>query len=282
MKNITKMIGLLTLIAFSFFYSDKVISVIKEQDPIMIELENIKEEYYTPATDAVIEDDTIIPGLYGKQINIDKSYSNMKTIGKFTTSAIEYENIIPNITVAKNKDKYIIAGNPSKQMVSLVFILNSDNYFNKLETIIENKNIEVNYFLDYNYLVKNSTKIKNINNNEIYSYGSNGEYTPDNLLFSNNLINRITNNNTIYCLTKTKNKKVLSLCSSYDLYTVIPSIKVIGDPYSDVKNNLKSGSIILLNIDNKTLNQLEIIIDYIQGKGLTISPLSKLLNEEEK
>ena len=100
-------------------------------------------------------------------------------------------------------------------------------------------------------------------------------------MFSNNLINRITNNNTIYCLSKTKNKKVLSLCSSYDLYTIIPSITVIGDPYSDVKNNLKSGSIILLNIDNKTLNQLEIIIDYIQGKGLKIATLSKLLSEEE-
>lgn len=281
MKNITKMIGLLTLIAFSFFYSDKVITVIKEQDPIMIELENIKGKYYTLATDAVIEEDTIIPGLYGKQINIDKSYSNMKTIGKFTANAIEYEEIIPNVTLKKNKDKYIIAGNPEKQMVSLIFILNSDNYFNKLETIIKNKNIEVNYFVDYNYLVKNSTEIKNINNNEIYSYGNNGEYTPDNLLFSNNLINRITNNNTIYCLSKTKNKKVLSLCSSYDLYTIIPSITVIGDPYSDVKNNLKSGSIILLNIDNKTLNQLEIIIDYIQGKGLKIATLSKLLSEEE-
>ena len=32
MKNIIKMIGLFTLIGFSFFYTDKVIEVIREED----------------------------------------------------------------------------------------------------------------------------------------------------------------------------------------------------------------------------------------------------------
>lgn len=280
MKNITKIIGLFTLIAFSFFYTDKVITVIKEQDPIMMELDSMKDTYLTPAVDATIEEDTIIPGLSGRKINIDKSYSNMKTIGKFTSSAIVYEEVVPNINLEQNKDKYIIKGNNNKQMVSLLFILNSDNYLDKLESILKNKNVSANYFVDYNYLIKNSTKIKNLTTNEIYSYGNNGEYSPDNLLFSNNLINRITNNNAVYCLAKSKNNSTISLCSSYDLYTIIPSIISIGDPYSDVKNNLTSGSIILLNMDNKTLNQLDIIIDYIQGKGLKIGTLSTLLSEK--
>ena len=47
-----------------------------------------------------------------------------------------------------------------------------------------------------------------------------------------------------------------------------------------VKNNLKSGSIILLELNQETLKELSIIIDYIKGKGLSISPLSKLLSED--
>lgn len=280
MKNITKMIGLFTLIAFSFFYTDKVITVIKEQDPIMIELESVKDTYITNATDAIVGNDTIIPGLSGRQINIEESYNNMKTIGKFTASAIVYEDILPNVNLEDNKDKYIVKGNNNKQMVSLIFILNSDTYLNKLETILTNKNVSANYFVDYNYLIKNSTKIKNLKDREFYSYGNNGEYSPDNLLFSNNLINRITSNQANYCLATEKNSSILSLCTSQDLYTIFPNIIGKKDAYSNIKNNLTSGSMILLNMDNKTLNQLDTIIDYIEGKGLKIAALSNLLSEK--
>ena len=43
MKSIVKLIGLLVLIGFSFFYTDKVIEVIREEDEIMIILSS-KEE----------------------------------------------------------------------------------------------------------------------------------------------------------------------------------------------------------------------------------------------
>ena len=47
MKNIIKLTGLVTLILFSFFYTDKVIEVIREEDSIMIEL---KEMELKPST----------------------------------------------------------------------------------------------------------------------------------------------------------------------------------------------------------------------------------------
>ena len=43
MKETIKMIGLITLICFSFFYTDKVINVINEQDPIMIKINEVKQ-----------------------------------------------------------------------------------------------------------------------------------------------------------------------------------------------------------------------------------------------
>ena len=45
MKNIIQMIGLITLICFSFFYTDKVITILNEQDPIMITIMEEKDKY---------------------------------------------------------------------------------------------------------------------------------------------------------------------------------------------------------------------------------------------
>ncbi len=56
------------------------------------------------------------------------------------------------------------------------------------------------------------------------------------------------------------------------MYVVIPSI--VGD-YLDIKNNLTNGSIILLN----DMNNLDIIVKYINSKGYMIVPLEELLTE---
>ena len=127
--------------------------------------------------------------------------------------------------------------------------------------------------------MSNTTKIKELNEQEFYSYGEKGKYTPDTLLFSNNLISRISNNNANLCLSIEKEKKVLELCSKNDLYTIVPNIVGGDSPYERIKNHLSSGSIILLNINQDTLNELEIIIDYIKGKGLKIVGLTRLINE---
>ena len=138
-------------------------------------------------------------------------------------------------------------------MVSLILLLDSNKYLDKIEKIVDSKGITVNYFINYGYLISNSTKIKDMINQEFYSYGENGTYTPDNLLFSNNLISRISNNNANLCLAIDKEKNILELCSKNDLYTITPNIIVEEHPYDTVKNNLTSGSMILLKMNNETI-----------------------------
>ena len=280
MKSIIKMIGLFALIGFSFFYTDKVIEVIREEDEIMIELTSVIDIYKVEPVNATIVGNTIIPGLEGRTINITKSYNKMKFNGLFNKNLIIYDNILPDTSIQNNKDKFIVKGNNNKQMISLIFILDNDKYFSTINNILNSKEVIANYFVDYFYLINNSTMIKEIESHEFYSYGDNGEYTPDNLLFSNNLLSRIRNKEAIYCLSSNMNKDVLSLCRKNNLYTITPTI--IGDknPYTMVKNNLSSGSIILLNMNNETVNELSTIIDYIKGKGFKIGALSTLLSED--
>lgn len=280
MKNIIKLTGLITLIIFSFFYTDKVIEVIREEDSIMIELKGLEEGYKVNPVNASIVSNTIIPGINGKNINLDKSYKEMKSIGVVNKSMLIYDTIKPTISITNNKDKFIIKGNANKQVVSLIFIIDNDKYLSNLETISKTKNITINYFVDYNYLINNTTKIKEMTNSEFYSYGDGGKYTPDNLLFSNNLITRISKNEANLCLDSTMSNQIIDLCSKNNLYTITPSIVAEKNTYKTIKENLSSGSLILLNKNKETINNLNTIIDYIEGKGLIIGGLSRLITEE--
>ena len=280
MKNIIKLTGLITLIIFSFFYTDKVIEVIREEDSIMIELKGLEESYKVNPVNASIVSNTIIPGINGKNINLDKSYKEMKSIGVVNKSMLIYDTIKPTISITNNKDKFIIKGNANKQVVSLIFIIDNDKYLSNLETISKTRNITINYFVDYNYLINNTTKIKEMTNSEFYSYGDGGQYTPDNLLFSNNLITRISNNEANLCLDSTMSNQIIDLCSKNNLYTITPSIVAEKNTYKIIKENLSSGSLILLNKNKETINNLNTIIDYIEGKGLIIEGLSRLITEE--
>ena len=280
MKNILKIVGLFVLMGFSFFYTDKVLEVIREEDNIMIELNNVKDLYKIEAVSANVVSNTIIPGVNGRVVNIDKSYKEMKSIGKFNKNSIIYDIVRPSVSTLNNKDKFIIKGNSMKQMVGLVFLVDDNKYLDKINKISIDSEVVFNYFVDYEFLIDNTTLIKEMSNSEFYSYGNNGKYSPDNLLFSNNLISRISGNEAVYCLSSNMDLDVLNLCNSNNLYTLVPSVIAFDNMYSEVSKNLESGSIILFEINKDTVNNLDIIVNYIKGKGLKIGGLSDLLSEE--
>ena len=46
-------------------------------------------------------------------------------------------SVKPKISIEKNYNKYIIAGNPKKNMVSLLFLVEDNNNTLKIEKILE-------------------------------------------------------------------------------------------------------------------------------------------------
>ena len=129
MKNIVKSIGLITLICFSFFYTEKVIDVVNEQDDIMIKIKEVKDNYKIDSVDATISENTIIPGINGREVDIEKSYQNMKQIGIFNENYFVYKEVSPKDKLEDNYDKYIINGNLTKKYISLIFIVNISIFF---------------------------------------------------------------------------------------------------------------------------------------------------------
>lgn len=270
--KIIKLLGLLCLICFTFFYTEKIITVTINQDEIMIKLKEIEPNYKIEPINAIIKEDTIIPGNIGSYIDIDNSYKEMKKIGYFNESLITTTNIYPEISIYNNYNKYIINGNIYNKSISLIYIINNDKTIDNILNIIKNKNIPITFFIDSTFLNNNIDIIPKIKNYEIYNYGNNGNYTKDNLIITNNIINNKSNNNSQYCLFLTKNEISLNNCANNKMLSIIPSMN---GAYNEVKNNLKNGSIILIN----NTQELPNIIEYIKSKGYQILPLSKTIKE---
>jgi len=264
MKKLIRIFFLLFVVCFSFFYTDKIIDLINKNNPLMIEISNVKSDYDIIPVNAVIDDDTIIPGVKGRNLDIDKSYENMKISGIFREDALVFRDLFPSDSLKDNKDKYIIKGNQIKNEVAVIIVFNN-NYIDKI-----NELQEVTVFVNHKDL--NINNINMLKDKEVYTYGNNGVYMEEALVSDNTLINRLSNNESKYCLTKNKNDSVLDICSKNNMYTVIPNI--VGG-YYNVKKDISNGSIILLD----SLNNVNDIIKYIRSKGYDIVTLSKLLSE---
>lgn len=264
MKKIIEGLSLLFLVCFSFFYTDKVINMINEKDPLMEEIVNVMSNYEVLPVNAILDGDTVIPGIKGIQVDTERSYDNMKLGGIFREDSLIFKDLYPTNSLKDNIDKYIIKGNGYKKKVAILTVFNN-NYIDNINKI---KNITI--FMNHKDLTVSNVNL--LKENEIYTYGNNGLYNEEILTSDNALINRLSNNKSIYCLTKTKENDILKLCSNNNMYTVIPNI--IGN-YYDIKSGLSNGSIIFLN----NLDDIDIIIKYIESKGYEIVSLSELLSE---
>ena len=132
-KNISIVLSLV-LIVFSFYYTNNIVKISKKNDPIMIELMNYYNEYDDIKQEAIIENGNIIPGINGENIDIDKSYSNMKRKGEFDEKLLVFKETNPKEELNNNYDKYIVSGNKTKSNISIIFII--DNFSNIKEILM--------------------------------------------------------------------------------------------------------------------------------------------------
>lgn len=280
MKKFFSYLGIFCLLLVSFFYTEKTVSVVKEYDDVMIQIKEYSLNNKKEPINAYIDGNTIIPGIMGYQVDINKSYHNMKRYGKFDNSLLEYENILPSVTMNNNKDKYIISGNPDKRLVSLIFIVDENSDIGSILSILNKDNIKANFFINDKWLENNSHKLE-----YIISYGhvignlsSNFNYLDSSFLWMDTVIKKIGKQEKGYCYFIEENESELNMCSLYDNYSIKPTI-INEYPYKEVKEKLVSGSILSFKINNNIIQELPIIISYIKSKGLIISNLNDMIKE---
>ena len=269
MKRYLEYFGFIVLALFSFFYTSKTSTVIKNMDDIMIKIKEEKENNVVMPIDAKIEEDTIIPGISGREVLINESYDAMKKVGTYSSNLLVYNKVKPNISLFNNYDKYIVKGNSLKNQVSLIFKVDNEDNINQMVELLDKYDIKANFFsldkLDDNILnlVSKGHNVGSINNKT----------------WLNTLVSKIANQRYGYCYLEEKDKEVLQMCSMNKYFVIVPSIITKTTPTLTIKKNLESGSIISLDVNKETMKELEFIIRYIKSKGLDIVNLETLLEE---
>ena len=276
LKNVIKTIGLISLICFSFFYTETIIDVVWQQDDIMIKINNEKDNYKIEPTPAIVTKDTITLGLNGCEVDVEKSYKEMKQIGIYKDILLSYKQIQVDNSISKIYDKYIVKANNKLKNIALIFVINNENDLKQLLTI---KDVYINIFIDYKLLANNLKELKK-DNYSIYPYTQDQKYTKDILVYANNLINNNFNNKSLYCITDTKNITTLNTCKKQKMHTIYPTIITNNHAYNNIKNNITNGSLILLEANTKTIDEFPQIINFIVSKGYKILSLDQILSEK--
>lgn len=275
MKKIFQLIGLISLTCFSFFMTEKTAMMVNEMDEIMIEIKTKKDNYKLDFIDAKIEGEDIIPGINGREVNVNKSYKNMKSNGYYSDKLYIYDYSKPNISLIDNMDKYIIKGNPNKRMVSLIFVLKENDDVTSILTIINNYNIKATFFVDYTWFTNNTDKIQEIIKKGHIVSPIMEDYSDSNFEWMDIVIKNINKQRYGFCYNTNYSENNLKECILKNNYTIKPLEINEKTPLVDIKNKLESGSLLSLRVNTQLKKELSTIIIYIKSKGLLLANLEE-------
>ena len=273
MKKI-EYIGILLLFALSLIYLNKTTNILKDKDPIMQNIVHNANKYKIESVNAKINEDTIIPGTNGCVIDINKSYAKMKKINEYTDKMLKYKDLIPEITINNIYNKYIISGNETKRNVSIIININEE--VEKLNTLVSTNKIKLNVFLD-SEILKNDVISINKEYVKIYNGGLNNNYDDITIEWMNDVIME-NYNQSKYCINRNKNDDNLLICARNKMHTITPTINVTKSNIHTAKTQINNGSIIYF--DEKNIDNIITISDYIKSKGFKIVFLEELLSEK--
>ena len=279
------------------------IGVIQPNDPLYDEIEEkaADDTYNIEPQNAYI--DRVwkkTPGRNGREINIEKSYQNMKKTGAFSEDLLVYNEIKPEISLSDLPAAPIYRGHPEKQMVS--FMINVSWGKEHIPVILETLNeyqVKANFFIEGKWARENAELVKMIQENG-HLIGNHAYNHPDMArINSDEITNQITKTNEILTAINSEgpvyftppsgsfNEQVIQNATELDMETVLwtvdtidwknPSISVM---ISRVNGNIHPGAIILMHPTQVIADGLDELIELIKEKGFKIGKMDSLLSEE--
>ena len=105
MKKTFEYIGLFVLVAFSFYYTDKVVKMVNKNDPLMKEIVTYASINNTSCVEGYTTEDGVILGVSGLVVDEHESYSNMKGFG-YNEDLFVFDEDTCSINKAEYIDKY--------------------------------------------------------------------------------------------------------------------------------------------------------------------------------
>ncbi|MCR6111070.1 polysaccharide deacetylase family protein [Bacillus sp. A301a_S52] len=275
--------------------------VMKEESPLYMEILRVKQEYEDSPINARIDPVwKAVPGYNGREVDVQKSYENMKKRGDFQEEALVFKEISPEITLKDLPPSPIYRGNPDKPMVG--FMVNvawgNDHLPDILKTFKEN-NVKATFFLDGSW-VKNNSNLAMMIKEEGHEIGNHAYSHPDmkrlaresirdEIIRTNEVIDAALNEKPVWFAPPSGSfrEDVVTVASELNMYTILWTVDTVDwkNPSSAqmtqrVVNHAEPGSLILMHPTASSANGLEAMITGLKNKNLHIGKVSEVLSEK--
>lgn len=282
MQKLGTVIVTISLIMLSFFYTDKTIQMLRNNDPIMKKIKAASSKVETPPVDATVDKQFITPGLKGSKIDLDDSFKKMKKYGSYNESLMVFEEVKPTLSFDNTYNKYVISGNKDKNNIALIFKVERDDNVDNILDILERNQVNATFFVDGLWLENNQEKVVYMSEVDMEIELLNYDTTYQKKYFKSalNIAQTLTSKDPKFCYTEYERKQVLNLCNSLNLHTIIPNIITDKNPYASLKDKLDNGLMISFPLGSTVEKQLPTIINYIKQRGFNLVTLENLLSEE--
>ena len=278
MKKLFQVIGIFTLLLGSFMYTDSVTTTSKLSDDLLNEIKEKSSSYRILPKEAIINNNTIITGVNGKEVDIKKSYEEMKKVGYFNDKLLVYKTIVLD-NLKNNTDKYIISGNKDIKWVSLVFKAHDNDDIREIVNIFDEQKVRCTFFITSGFLEKNNNLVIDLlqKGYTIGNLSDNENYNDSDFVWMKTVLINTKFQKYNYCYAEKQNKDILNICNIQKSYTIIPSVSY-NNPFVFVKNSLSEGKIMSLKINSETKKDILNIINYVKAKGYEMVSLEKMIN----
>ena len=264
----------ITLLIFSFFYTNKAVELVQNADPIMKEIKASSKKYEVLPQNALIIGDKIIPGQNGLEVDYQESYQKMKKYGSYNEALTTLKEMEPAISVNDYYDKYVVTGNSESKEVALIFKVDKTTDILSLSNMLKDKGVTATFFVDGVVLENNLASILELKDFEVELLNYNGSYERDFFISAKKYLEDITKKEAKYCYLE----EVINLCSSLKMHTIMPSIKVDKNAYSEIKEKLSNSAIITIP-SNISLSNIVVALDYLQKRGYKFLTVDNLISE---
>lgn len=277
------------------------ITVAKQTNTLYMEIEKKSIEFDIPAIDAEIHKVwKATPGYNGIKVDVDASYQNMKSDGKFNEKKLVYKQIKPKVHLDDLPPEAIYRGNPEKPMVS--FIINvawGNEYIPDMLETLKKHNVMATFFLEGRWTKENPDLAKMIVDagHEV----GNHSYTHPNLktLPSASVTQELQRTNEIIEATTGSKPdlfappsgnyrdEVVKIAADQGMKTIMWSVDTIDwqrpEPHvlvDRVMGKIHPGALVLMHPTASTAGALETLILSIKQKEYLIDNVTTLLSEE--
>lgn len=271
------------------------------KDALYQEIRKKKSNYEKPPQNAVI--DKVwkkIPGLNGVNVNVEKSYEQMKKGDAFDKTLLVYEQVPPKISLNELPAAPIYRGHPDKDMVALLINVSwGSEYIPSILHILKEHKIKATFFIEGKWAKENADYVKMINEqghvigNHAYNHPEmarlSAKEIKEQINRTNEIIEAIIGETPEWFAPPSGsfNNQVVKTADNMNMETILWSVDTIDwkNPSASVMmnrviSNIHPGATLLMHPTSSIDQGLDSLITTIKKEGYKIGTIDTLMNEE--